>query len=79
MFQEPNKINLRQLTDPWIEEIRADLSPNMPAENRCKIASARFYERIRATMAADPEFEPAFIQSEFYNDVAMSWPLFAST
>jgi hypothetical protein len=69
MFQEPKKINVRQLIDQWIEEIRADLSPNVSEENRSKIVSARLNERIRATMAADPEFEQAFIQSEFENDV----------
>jgi hypothetical protein len=69
MFQEPNKINVGQLIDQWIEEICADLSPNLSEENRDKIGSARLYERIRATMAADPEFEQAFIQSEIENDV----------
>jgi hypothetical protein len=69
MLQETKKINVRQLTDQWIEEIRADLSPNLSEENRGKIVSARLNERIRATMAADPEFEQAFIQSELENDV----------
>jgi hypothetical protein len=68
MFQEPKKINIRQLTDQWIEEIRADLSPNVSEESRGKIVSARLNERIRATMAADPEFEQAFIQSDLEND-----------
>ena len=68
MFQEPNKINVGQLIDQWIEKIRADLSPNLSEENRVKIGSARLYKRIRATMAADPQFEQAFIQSELEND-----------
>ena len=68
MDQEPKKIDVEQLIDQWIEEIRADLSPNLSEENRGKIGSARLYERIRATMAADPEFEQAFVQSEFEND-----------
>jgi hypothetical protein len=69
MRQEPKKIDVRQLTDQWIEEIRADLSSNVSEEDRGKIVSARLYERIGATMAADPEFERAFIQSELENDV----------
>src|SRR5215475_6277328 len=68
MDQEPKKIDVQQLIDQWIEEIRADLSPNLSQENRGKIGSAKLYKRIRATMAADPEFEQAFIQSEFEND-----------
>jgi hypothetical protein len=69
MFQEPKKIDVRQLTDQWIEEIRADLSRNVSEENQGKIVFARLNERIRATMAADPGFEQAFIQSELENDV----------
>ena len=68
MDQEPEKIDVRQLTDQWIEEIRADLPPNVSEENQCKIVFARLSERIRARMAADPEFEQAFIQSELEND-----------
>ena len=75
MFQEPKKIDVRQLTDQWIEEIRADLSPNVSEENQGKIVFARLNERIRATMAADPEFEQAFIQSELENDVCFVQPL----
>src|ERR1700751_5291847 len=68
MFQEPKKIDVRQLNDQWIEELRADRPPNVSEENQCKIVFARLSERIRARMAADPDFEQAFIQSELEND-----------
>jgi len=60
MPQGTKKIDVRQLTDQWIEAIRADLSPNVSEENQGKIVFARLNERIRVTMAADPEFRTSF-------------------
>jgi len=79
MHQEPKKIDVRQLTDQWIEEIRADLSPNVSEENRGKIASARLNERIRATMAADRNSNKLLFKASLRIIPPMSRPLSAST